>query len=124
MAEALVVDDSRAVRRFVGATLSDLGWTVQEAASAPEALAYLESQERSPALMTLDWNMPEVSGMDLLRDIRSQARFRRCVILMITSETRAEQVAQALLAGADDYVMKPFTEDVLKEKLTLLGIRP
>ena len=72
--------------------------------------------------MLVDWNMPEMNGIDLLRSIRATAEYRQIPVVMVTTETEASQVVRALAAGASDYVMKPFTRDVIMEKLELLGV--
>lgn len=122
MQSALVVDDSRVARRFVSVTLRELGFAVLEAESAPVALRLLHESEAPPALITLDWNMPEMSGIEFLKIVRADSRFMESRIVMVTSEVGGEQMARAFLAGADDYVMKPFSESVLRDKLSLLGV--
>jgi two-component system chemotaxis response regulator CheY len=120
---ALVVDDSRTVRLIVGKILREVGMEVIEAANGLEALAQLE---RSPDvdLMLLDWNMPEMNGFDLIRAVRSDRTYDSLRILMVTSETQGRQVGEALDAGANEYLMKPFNKDVLLAKLDLLDVLP
>jgi two-component system chemotaxis response regulator CheY len=122
MQQALVVDDSRVARRFVCATLQELGFAVSEASSASAALQLLRGVSLPPALITLDWNMPEMTGLDLLKILRAEPRFQESRIVMVTSEVSGQQMARALLAGADDYIMKPFSESTLKDKLSILGV--
>lgn len=124
MANAIVIDDSRCIRRYLAGTLSGLGFQVLEAANANEAVMLLKGSDPVPSLMTVDWNMPEVNGLELIQRLRAEPRYRRSTIIMVTSEVRAEQMAKALLAGADDYIMKPFTEEILRDKLALLGVHP
>lgn len=120
---ALVIDDSRTVRIIIGTILREIGMGVLEAANGLEAL---EQMKRNPdvALLLVDWNMPQMNGLDFLRAVRSQRTYDPVRILMVTSEARSEQVTQALAAGANEYLMKPFTKDVLVAKLNLLDVLP
>jgi len=124
MAEALVVDDSRAVRMILGNTLRELGFEVREATNGREALELLESGNTAVSLVLVDWNMPEINGFELLKRLRQIPALSSLVIVMVTTETELDQMAAALEAGANEYVMKPFTKDILVEKLQLAGIRP
>jgi two-component system chemotaxis response regulator CheY len=116
---ALVIDDSRAVRIIIGNILREIGMEVLEAGNGLEAL---EQIKRNPdvELMLVDWNMPHMNGFDFIRSVRSQRAFDAVRILMVTSESQGEQVTQALNAGANEYLMKPFNKDVLVAKLNLL----
>jgi two-component system chemotaxis response regulator CheY len=118
---ALVIDDSRTVRIIIGTILRELGMEVLEAANGLEAL---EQMKLNPDvdLMLLDWNMPRMNGFDFLRAVRSQRAYDAVRILMVTSEAQSEQVTQALNAGANEYLMKPFSKDVLVAKLNLLDV--
>ena len=118
---ALVIDDSRTVRIIIGTILREVGMEVLEAANGLEAL---EQIKRNPdvELMLVDWNMPEMNGLDFLRAVRSQRAYDAVRILMVTSETQSAQVTQALNAGANEYLMKPFNKDVLVAKLNLLDV--
>lgn len=118
---ALVVDDSRAVRLLIGKILKEVGMEVVEAGNGREALDQLR---RSPdvELALVDWNMPEMNGLEFIIAVRSQRTYNRLRILMVTTETESEQVTRALNAGANEYLMKPFTKDVLIAKLNLLDV--
>jgi two-component system chemotaxis response regulator CheY len=118
---ALVIDDSRAVRIIIGNILREIGVQVLEAANGVEAL---EQLRRNPdvSLMLVDWNMPQMNGYDLVRAVRAQRAYDGVRILMVTSEAQGEQVAKALGAGANEYLMKPFNKDVLVAKLNLLDV--
>ncbi len=116
---ALVVDDSRTVRIIVGQILREAGMEVLEAADGREALAQLERRPEVELLL-LDWNMPEMNGLELLREVRSRRDFDGLRVLMVTSESQSDQVNLALRAGADEYLMKPFNKDILVAKLSLL----
>ncbi len=119
--QALVVDDSRAVRMMLKRMLTESGFdSVAEAGHGLEALERLG--ESIPDVMLVDWNMPEMNGIELLRSVRASEQYRSIPVVMVTTETEASNVVRALAAGASDYVMKPFTKDIIIEKLELLGI--
>jgi two-component system chemotaxis response regulator CheY len=122
MATALVVDDSRAMRMILRKTLEELGFEVREAGNGKEALSVLANEKRPISLGLLDWNMPEMDGFELLRRVRELPEFGSMVIVMVTAETELERISEALDAGANEYVMKPFTKDILVGKLELAGI--
>jgi two-component system chemotaxis response regulator CheY len=124
MAKALVVDDSRAVRMILAKTLKELGFEVREAANGREALEVIEAEKTAVTLVLADWNMPEINGLELLKRLRQQPELSSLVVVMVTTETELDQMAAALEAGANEYVMKPFTKEILVEKLQLVGIRP
>ena len=124
MAKALIVDDSRAVRMILAKTLKELGYEVREAANGREALEVIEAEKTAVTLVLADWNMPEVNGLDLLKQLRQNPELSRLVVIMVTTETELDQMAAALEAGANEYVMKPFTKEILVEKLQLVGIHP
>jgi two-component system chemotaxis response regulator CheY len=121
MPKALVVDDSRAVRIIIGRTLKELGYEVGEAGNGLQALDVLAAEPESFSLVLADWNMPEMNGFELLTSLRQKPEFSSLVIVMVTTETEIGQMSAALEAGANEYIMKPFTRDVLVEKLELLG---
>lgn len=121
--KALVVDDSRSMRAIIGKQLRELGFTVQEAGSGQEALASLHA-DSSVDLVLLDWNMPEMDGCEVLSLIRSEPRYKTVRVMMVTTESEMSQVAVALEAGANEYLMKPFDRESLVEKLVLLGLDP
>lgn len=122
MSKALVVDDSKTIRVIIRKILIELGYEVCEAANGIEALKVIE-MEKSPIKFVLaDWNMPEMNGLELVRHLRRTRSFDSLKVLMVTTETEIDQMILALEAGANEYVMKPFTKDILVEKLALVGI--
>ena len=123
MAHAMVVDDSRAVRKLLAQTLRDMGYEVSEAENGRAALAALHARTEPIELILTDWNMPEMNGLELLKELRKGTEFRTVPVVMVTTETELEHMATALEAGATEYVMKPFTRDILADKLRLAGIR-
>lgn len=118
---AIVIDDSRAIRAILGGMLREMGFETSEATDGKDALLQLKAKQ-PPALALLDWNMPEMNGFELLQRVRANRAFDSMRIVMVTTETEMSQVARALEAGANEYVMKPFTREVIREKLQLLGM--
>jgi two-component system chemotaxis response regulator CheY len=120
--KALVVDDSRPIRRIETEILRDLGFETTDACNGKEAYELLQSSTTPTDLVLVDWNMPEMNGLDLIKAVRAEERFAAMSILMITTETEPEQMLRALTAGADEYLMKPFQRESLIEKLRLIGV--
>jgi two-component system, chemotaxis family, chemotaxis protein CheY len=118
---ALVVDDSRAIRSIIGKTVRELGFEVLEAGHGREALARL-AEVGKVELILVDSNMPEMDGFAFLVAARQNPDWNETVIMMVTTETEMSQIQRALNAGANEYVMKPFTRDILREKLQLVGL--
>jgi two-component system chemotaxis response regulator CheY len=118
---ALIVDDSKAMRMILARTLKELGFEVFEAGQGQDALRWL-NQGGEVDLMLVDWNMPVMNGYELICAVRANAMHCGIRILMVTTETSMSQVQKALAAGANEYLMKPFTKELLVEKLALLGI--
>ena len=118
---ALLIDDSRAVRVIIRNILLEMGMEVVEAGNGREALEQLR-QNPDVDLMLVDWNMPEMNGLDFIHVVRSQRSYDGVRIVMVTTETEAEQVCRALNAGANEYVMKPFSREVLVAKLNMLDV--
>jgi two-component system, chemotaxis family, chemotaxis protein CheY len=118
---ALVIDDSRTVRIIIGQILRELGMDVLEAGNGSEALEQIKHNP-DVDLMLVDWNMPEMNGIDFVRAVRSQRAFDPARILMVTSEAQSDRVTEAINAGANEYLMKPFSKDVLIAKLCLLDV--
>jgi len=119
----LVVDDSSTMRKFLKKILVEVGAEVLEAKHGLEALEVLR-QNADIGLTSIDWNMPEMDGMELLTRIRADHSFDSMQIVMVTTEMEMSGVAHALEVGANEYVMKPFTKDVIVEKLRLMGLLP
>ncbi len=117
----LIIDDSRAMRTILSHMLRQLGFDVSEATNGREALARLGELDRVD-LALVDWNMPEMNGIEFVRKVRADSRYNDLLLMMVTTETEVQQVAAALQAGANEYVMKPFTKEVVQEKLAVLGL--
>jgi two-component system chemotaxis response regulator CheY len=114
--KVLAVDDFPTMRRIVKTLLRQLGYTnISEAEDGQAALAKLQ-QERFD-LVLLDWNMPRMTGLELLKAIRSDDSLRDIPVVMITAEGRKEDVLEAVKAGVNNFIVKPFTAETLEEKL-------
>jgi two-component system chemotaxis response regulator CheY len=120
---ALVIDDSRAMRTILRGMLREAGFETIEAGHGGEALAQLAAHP-DVGLALLDWNMPVMDGYEFLTRVRARVEFRDLRIMMVTTETEADQVAKALAAGADEYLMKPFGKEALFAKLSMLDLTP
>ena len=117
---ALIVDDSRFVRGFLRGLLEEKGIECEEAADGQSGLAQLH-RGRAFDLALLDWNMPVMNGLEMLNQMRAQG-FADTKVLMVTTEAENDFILRALDAGADEYLMKPFDDEALNEKLAMLGL--
>lgn len=116
--KVLVIDDMTTMRKLVKKSLSKMGFTdIIEAADGQKGWSQLNENE-GVGLVVSDWNMPNCSGLDLLKRVRSDNRFKSLPFLLLTAEGEASQVAQAIQAGVDNYVLKPFTYESLHEKIS------
>ena len=120
---ALVVDDSRTMRRIVVRILGQLGYETSEAGNGREALDLLEAGEVYD-LACIDWNMPVMDGLELVVAVRERLDWRALTLMMVTTESEHGQIVRALAAGAHEYIIKPFTPDAIRDKLELLGLIP
>lgn len=112
----LIVDDFSTMRRIIKNLLRDLGFTnTAEADDGVSALPML--QNGSFDFLVTDWNMPGMTGIDLLKAVRADAKLRNLPVLMVTAEAKRDQIVEAAQAGVNGYVVKPFTAAVLKEKI-------
>jgi two-component system, chemotaxis family, chemotaxis protein CheY len=121
MAKALVVDDSRTLRIMMGRLLKEAGYEVNEAGNGAEAWTVLDAAPGQYELALVDWNMPVMNGIDLVRKVRADRRFGSMRIVMVTTETELSQMSAAIDAGADEYVTKPFTKEMLMDKLRMVA---
>jgi two-component system, chemotaxis family, chemotaxis protein CheY len=119
--QALILDDSRTLRRILGDMLRRLGFEVVESADGREALLLL-ARAALPDVVLVDWNMPAMNGLEFVKAVRAQDRLRDLPLMMVTTETEMDQMATALAAGANEYLMKPFDKDAVAEKLHLLEV--
>ncbi len=117
----LVVDDFSTMRRIVKTTLKQIGYEqILEAESGDEAQALLK-EEGPFGLVVCDWNMPGMSGLDLLRWVRQTDRLRGLPFLMVTAEAKRENILEAIQAGVTNYVVKPFNKQKLAEKIQAIA---
>jgi two-component system, chemotaxis family, chemotaxis protein CheY len=121
---AIVVDDSRAMRLILRRIVGQLGFDVIEAQDGQVALAMLRDLAEVPELALIDWNMPNMNGLELVSAVRADIRLREMTLVMVTTESEKSQIVRALAAGAHEYVIKPFTAGAMVEKLALLGLVP
>lgn len=119
----LVVDDSSTMRRIIKNTLARLGYKdILEGADGVEGWDAIDANPEVEMLIT-DWNMPEMNGLELVKKVRADERFVDLPIIMVTTEGGKAEVITALKAGVNNYIVKPFTPQVLKEKLgAVMGV--
>lgn len=115
----LVVDDHQAMRRTIASILRSQGFTNLHFAENGE-MAWRVLQKMNFSIVLLDWNMPRMTGIELLKKIRRDTEFSELPVLMVTAEAEKEQVIDAVLSGATDYIVKPFTPAVLESKVKAL----
>jgi two-component system chemotaxis response regulator CheY len=121
-ATCLVVDDSRVVRKAARRIVERLGFAVREAADGAEALA--ACREALPQAVLLDWNMPVLDGIGFLRAARAEFGPDRPIVVLCTTEAAIDRIVEALAAGAQEYIMKPFDEALLQDKFIQAGLLP
>ncbi len=119
--KALIIDDSSSMRMLLGRILDDLGVQHAQAGDGREALQVLENDGPFDFAL-VDWQMPVMDGLEFVRAVREHLPREAIQLVMVTSVNQIESIVEALGAGADEYIMKPFTKDALQEKLALLGI--
>jgi two-component system chemotaxis response regulator CheY len=120
MKTCLVVDDSRVIRKVARRILEDLGFEVAEAADGVEAMAWCQAV--MPDAVLLDWRMPAMDGLEFVRRLRAHPGGADPKVVFCSVENSIEAIREALDAGADEYVMKPFDGDIIAGKLCDLGI--
>jgi two-component system chemotaxis response regulator CheY len=116
----LVVDDSRVIRKVARRILEDLQFEIDEAADGLEALN--SCRRRMPDAILLDWNMPVMTGIEFLRQLRRENGGERPIVVFCTTENDADHIGEALDAGADEYIMKPFDGDIIQSKFNQAGL--
>ena len=118
---ALIVEDSSTIRAILGLYLKKMDIEVIEAADGREALERLK-QGGQLDLVLVDWNMPEMDGVELIREIRKIPEYDALPVVMVTTNSESEHLGTAMDAGANEYIQKPCTLDMLRDKLDLLGL--
>lgn len=122
MKTCMIVDDSKIVRKVTRRMMEAIGYTVHEAEHGEEALKVFG--EHHPPLILLDWHMPVMNGLEFIKKLRggSVEGGDKPVVIFCTTETEINNIQEAIVSGANEYVMKPFDEDILRGKLMQLGI--
>lgn len=114
----LVIDDMSTMRKIVIKSLREMGFAdIHEAADGKQGWEFLDTSTPAIDLVISDWNMPNCTGLELLKKVRGDSRFAKLPFVLLTAEAEASQVAEAIKSGANNYIIKPFTPDGLKEKL-------
>ncbi|MCL2473903.1 MAG: response regulator [Alphaproteobacteria bacterium] len=120
MKTCLIIDDSRVIRKIIRQILESLGYICKEAIDGKIALA--DCAETMPDLVILDWNMPVMNGYDFLIALRQMQDGDLPVVIFCTTESSTASIEKAMLGGVNEYMVKPFDADLLKSKLTKLGL--
>lgn len=118
---ALAIDDNPGILMLLSDILADMNVDVTEATDCQMAWEIIETETPFDVIL-IDWMTPRMSGLELLKLIRSNARYKDVVLLMVTGLTEVDEVSQALQSGANEYLMKPFTKEMLEDKLKLCGV--
>jgi len=113
----LIVDDSSVIRKIIKITANLLQMEAIEAQDGKEALKILSEKYNEIYLVLLDWNMPEMSGYDVLVEIKNNPQYRHIPVMMVTTEGQKSNIVAAVKAGAANYLTKPFTSEELEEKI-------
>ena len=120
MKRCLIVDDSRVIRRVASKIIQDLGFDADEAENGRKALNALTI--RMPDLVLVDWDMPVMDGLEFAKELRKLPGGNKVVVVFCTTENDVPHIRQALDAGTDEYIMKPFDGEIVRSKLLLLGL--
>ena len=116
----LIVDDSRVIRMVARKILEELSFEIAEAADGKEALDFC--LKTMPDAVLLDWNMPVMSGIDFLRKLRAGPDGSKPVVVFCTTENDLDHIQEAITAGADEYIMKPFDSEIIESKFRQVGL--
>ena len=119
-ANCLVVDDSTTIRKVIGRMLQKMDFEVREAENGQVALDACLAE--MPEFIMLDWNMPVMSGIDFLRELRRAPGGDAPKVILCTTENEFEAIQTAMSEGANEYIMKPFNEEIIREKLEIVGV--
>lgn len=120
MTDCLVVDDSKTIRKVIVGILKNLDIQSREAESG--IAAYEECMRVMPEVILLDWHMPEMNGLEFLKKLRSEPTGLTPKVIFCTTESAIENIEQAIEAGADEYIMKPFDEEILASKMSMVSV--
>src|SRR5262245_15496376 len=120
MKRCLVVDDSKVVRMVARKVLESLSFQIQEADNGQSAMDYCK--QSMPDAILLDWNMPVMNGIDFLKNLRRMQGGQQPVVVFCTVESDMKQIQQAIGAGANEYIMKPFDGEIIESKFNQVGL--
>lgn len=120
MPDCLIVDDSSTVRKIIRRIVQDFAFTCREAENGIEALKQCE--QNMPDVILLDWNMPQMNGPEFLKNLRAKENGEKPKVIFCTTENSMNFIMEGMNAGADEYIMKPFDKDIIKSKLSQLGL--
>lgn len=120
MKQCLVVDDSSVIRRVARAILEDLNFEIGEAADGAQALDHC--RRKMPDAVLLDWNMPVMNGLDFLIALREEDGGDKPIVLFCSTENDVQHISQAISAGANEYIMKPFDREIIEAKFQEVGL--
>jgi len=120
MKTCLVVDDSRVIRKIACAILKELSFNTEEAENGAAALS--ACRRKMPDIILLDWQMPSMSGVEFLRALRSETSGQHPIVVFCTTENDVANISEAINAGADEYIMKPYDRGILEAKLAEVGL--
>ncbi len=120
MKRCLIVDDSKVIRMVARKILEDLNFSIEEAEDGQEALNACYNS--MPDAILLDWNMPVMNGIDFLRELRKSDGGNAPVVVFCTTENNIESIQEAIGAGANEYIMKPFDSDIIQAKFSQVGL--
>ncbi len=118
---ALIIDDSMAMRRMLAAYVQGLQVTPLTAVDGQDAVEVLE-REGDFEVALVDWDMPRMNGMDFVRHVRKDARWQNMKLVMVTAHVNPDDIMEALQTGADDYLMKPVSSEMIEDKFRILGL--
>lgn len=119
---ALVIDDSRVARMSISKILENLGFEIEEAENGKKAYEVLTESNSAFDVAMVDWNMPIMNGYEFIQKVRASSDYTDLQLVMVTTENESAQVIKALTAGANEYIMKPFTDEMIAEKIEMLGL--
>ncbi|WP_404308940.1 response regulator [Neorhodopirellula lusitana] len=119
--KVLIVDDSRVIRNMIGRIMKTFGYETHEAGHGVEGLEQLAALGVMD-LILVDWNMPEMNGLEFIKAVRADSIHANTPMIMVTTESEMNRMALAFMAGVNEYIMKPFTEENIGSKLEILGI--
>lgn len=120
MKTCLVVDDSRVVRKVARKIVEEFGFSCSEAGDGKQA--HEACQKTLPDVILLDWNMPVMSGIEFLRALRKMPGGERPLVVFCTTENDIQHIQEALESGANEYIMKPFDSDIVRDKFSQIGL--